>query len=325
MILTFEQVQQIVLQNPNKATLQKAREMATKLRMHVDGEGLLSAIKQDDYFENKDVYEAKKRYVISNRDLFNRLLQQESMVFSARGGSSSFGLSESDERRMNEFLANVAYGLPLRKWMQNFALPAWRSDPMGIVLMEVTPQNVGADGQMQEPKAYPTYYSSLVIYDYDTNGRQLEYVVFQLTAARARKFGVTDPEVQKMKADQQTEYFRVIDDAKDLIVKREQGTVRLVETPNISQQNPLANKWSIVPGFILSNIIEYKNPKCFLSPLEPVVELADTFLNDRSTRELQKKFHGFAKAVEPLLMCPTCVGTGYLGLYAKGSRQRLRV
>ena len=65
-----------------------------------------------------------------------------------------------------------------------------------------------------------------------------------------------------------------------------------------------------MPAFTASDIFKFDDPKCFASPLQFVIELCNSFMTDRSIRDLQKKYHGFAKAVEPLLKCPTCAGIG---------------
>jgi len=312
MVLQFEQVQSIVLTNPNKHLIDYGIEQNKKLAMHVDGIGLKEAIEHVDFFASKELFHIQQKYAVSNKDMFGRLLEMENMVFTARGGSSYFGLrSDEEESEMRSLLSKVRFGISLRKWMQDFAIKAYRTDPMGIIFMEIEKQVVDANGQMKEPSAYPTYKSAQCIYDYLPNGRNLEYVVFRLTKQEAINFGVQDRGLDDLKASAQTEYFRVVDDKKDLIVLRKDGKVNLVS--NISQPNPIENPWKRTPAFIISDLMLYTEPHKFTSPLHLVVELADCFLNDRSIRDLQKKYHGYAKAVEPLLQCPTCEGTGYVG------------
>lgn len=309
MVLQFEQIQDIVLNNPNKELINYGIEQNKKLSMHVDGIGIKEAIERIDYFASPELHEIQKKYALSNKDVFGRLLEQENMVFTARGGSSYFGLKSDDqEAEMNALLQRIRFGLSLRKWMQDFAIKAYRTDPMGIIFMEIEKAQVDASGQMKEPSAYPTYKSSESIYDYLPNGRKLEYVVFRLTQSEAVAFGVTDENIKSLSSSAKTDYYRVVDDIKDVIVKREDDSVRLA---NI-KDNPIPNPWKQTPGFIISDLMLYTDPKKFISPLHLVVELADCFLMDRSIRDLQKKYHGFAKSVEPLLKCPTCEGTGYL-------------
>lgn len=310
MILTFEQIQQIVKTNPNKAVIDKGKEVSTKLMLHLHGMGLKEAIKRCEYFVSEELHNVQRDYATSNKDLFQRLLQQEDMVFSVRGGSSYFHLPEEQEKQMNELLSNVRYGMNLRKWVRNIALQAYRCDPMGIIFIEVEPLQVDANGAMNEPKAYPTYKSIFSIFDYHTTGRQLEYVCFRLKVAECNSYGIVDEVLKGMKPDAETNYYRMVDDKKDLIVKRDGENIILVTS--ITQKNPLPNEWGQTPGFIISDLIRFNNTKEFVSPIDFVVELADSYLNDRSVRDLQKKYHGFAKAIEPLLKCPACDGNGFL-------------
>lgn len=307
MILSFLQIQDIVKNNPNKATIEKGQEMANNLMLHVEGVGMDQAIKKCEHFAEDSIYKVQKQYAMSNKDVFARLLQQEDMVFMARGGSSHYKMPDADEQAMNSILSEIEYGMSLRKWIQTFALQAWRTDPMGIIFMEVDQLAVDGNGSIKMPRTYPTYKSIFCIHDYKTTGRTLEYVCFKLTIGEAISFGITDESLKGDEA-QQSMFYRVVDDKKDLIVKLKDGTVSLVDADQIQQKNPLANYWKKTPGFIVSNLINYKDPSIFLSPLYNVVELADAFLQDRSIRDLQKKYHGFAKAIEPLLQCDTCNG-----------------
>jgi hypothetical protein len=315
MIYTFEQITEVVLRNPNKRYIEKGKEAAKKAMLHVYGQGMTEAIKRCEYFENEPLHGVRKQYAISNKDLFGRLLQQEDMVFTAKGGSSSYNLPESLEQQMSVQMEDVSFGLSLRKWIRNFALPAYRVDPMAIIFIEIDSLSVNSEGNLSsQPKAYPTYKSIFCIYDYLTNGRKLEYVCFRLSVGEALQFGIQDEELRKLKPEQESSYFRFVDDAKDLIVQKKEDRVALVT--NITQQNPLPNDWGRTPGFVISDLIQFNDPQCFVSPLDLVIELADCFLHDRSVRDLQKRYHGFSKAVEPLLMCGTCQGAKYVGANA---------
>ena len=312
---SISQIQNIVLTNPNKELVTKGQKIAKKLTMHLFGKGLKEEMKKEDYFENAEVYKARTEKPISNRDMFARLLQQEDMVFTARGGSSRFGLSESQEAEMNALLSNVRYNLSLRNWIKNFALPAYRTDPMGLIFMEIE-QLLEIDGTtVNAPKCYPTYKSINTVFDYQPNGRNLDYVCFSLTVKDLLAYGITDKEFEvtqdnqnKPQSEKLSNYYRFIDDEKDIIVKKQDNNV--VIATNVKQKNPLPNPWNKVPAFIVSDLIQFDDPQCFTSPVGFVVELADSFLYERSIRDLQKKYHGFAKAIEPLLKCPTCEGTG---------------
>lgn len=296
MICTPAQVEDIIKNNPNKELVKEGRDQAAALTLLIHGHQPGQAdIKRDNYFENDQIFAVRKNNCMSNKDMFGRLLQREQMVFSAQGGSAYFlGLSKEDLIKFAAKLDNIRFSISLRKWIKQFALPAFRCDPMGIVFVE-------AD---VDQNAYPTYKSISTVYDYMPNGRNLEYVCFQLTVGEAKAFGVNDEKFKDIKGGDKSNYYRFIDDQKDNIYKYEESAVTLTD--------PKVSPWPTVPGFILSDIISFENTQKFLSPVNLVTELAYSFLNDRSVRDLQKKYHGFLKAIEPLLQCGTCIGTGYL-------------
>jgi len=301
MIYTNDQILDIIKTNPAKKRLDKARAMSKKLLLHLHGIGMEEAIEHCDYFENPEIYKVRKKYAVSNKDLYSRLLQSEDMVYTATGGSSIYNLSEEKEKVFSALLNNVSYELSLRKWMKLFALEAFRSDPMGVILMEIGKKQ----GDGVKPKAYPTYKSSFTIFNYDTTGRRLEHICFQLTVSEAIEFGVTDPDFKELAGDKKTLYFRFIDDAKDAIYKYDNDMI-------VEIGKSIPNYWKKTPGFIVSNRMVFNDPKCFVSPLDNTIELADSFLNDRSIRDIQKRLHGFAKAVEPIIDCPTCDGEKFV-------------
>ena len=302
-------IKSIIADNPNKALIKKARETSAKLVMHLYGKDLASHIFRDKYFENEEAFKSRSEQPVSNKDMFQRLLQQEDVVFTARGGANRFNLPEAKEKELGRVLSNIQFNLSLRNWVRNFALPAYRSDPMGVIFMEIGQAEPGSN----QPKCYPTYKSSGCIYDYKPNGRELEYVCFELKAHELEQYGVMDSsslEDAKVSSDQKPRYFRFVDDAQDLIVKYENQVMTPLKGNGL--KNPIANPWGKTPAVIVSDLMHFDDLQCFGSPLSFIVELADCYLRDRSIRDLQKKYHGFAKAIEPLLACSTCTGTGLL-------------
>ena len=295
MKLTLDDIRDIILNNPNKQLIADARIVASKLMLHVLGMDLQDAIKQNPYFESAEVFHERKKSAISNKDMLARLLQREAMVFTAQGGACFYaGLDDAQTLRLNATLDSIRFGMTVRKWVQEFALKAYRCDPMGVIFIEADKQK----------NVYPTYKSIAGIYDYLPNGRSLEYICFKLTAGEAIYFGVQDETLAKLKPSDDTPYYRIIDDAFDSIFKADNETVT-------EAVKSIKNIWAKVPGVMASNIIDFNNTSRHLSPLDECVELADEFLHDRSVRNIFKKFSGFPKPYEPLLDCGLCEGTGF--------------
>lgn len=314
-VYTFEQLQDIILRNPNQELVTKGREHNKRFLLHTHGVGLKDAIKREDYFENADIYKSRHELAISNKDMLERTLREEEQVFTARGGATHFQLPDADATNMTDLLDKVAFGVNLHQWIQSFGLQAYRNDPHGIIFMEVEQLLQGDGVPINVPRCYPTYKSIQSIYDYQPNGRRLEYVCFQLSVKMLQEFGIKDedftlfPENGRITPkDKQTPYYRFVDDEQDVIVKRDNEKVFLVT--NTTQPNPIKNSWKKVPAVMASDLLRFDEPSCFASPLDFIIELCGSFLTDRSIRDLQKKYHGFAKAVEPMLECSTCGGEG---------------
>lgn len=293
MVFTDDQIAGIIKTNPQKKLVKYAQDQASKLKTLIHGENLSSALARDQYFENEDIYKSRNSSAMSNKDLFARLFHREQMVFTAQGGASYFtGISEQQAKDFNQKLDNIRFSMSLRRWIEHFSLPAFRCDPMGVIFIEF------------DQTAYPTYKCSSTVYDYLPNGRKLEYVSFQLTKTDCDLFGITDENLKDQQPDFKTNYYRFVDDLRDVIVKYENSIVTTIDS--------LKHGWKQTPSFIISDIISFDDTQKFLSPVNEVLELAKSFLNDRSIRDLQKKYHGFLKAIEPLLQCGICEGTGFL-------------
>lgn len=300
-IIDYETLSNIIKTNPNKALITQARNYSAKLSLHVLGIGLKDAMQRNEYFENEDVFTVRNKHATSNKDLFERILNREQMVFTAKGGSVHYtGIDEKQIQKLNARLDKIRFNMSIRKWINEFALQAYRVDPMGVLFVEVDKNKI----------SYPTYKSSECIFDYQPTGRKLEYVCFRLKPSEAKQLlldaglDVTAPELNTTIDGYTTTYFRFVDDATDRIVKSNGKEVLILDEIKIA--------FDELPGIRASDIIDFTCPANLLSPLDKTIELAGTFLEDRSIRDLSKKFSGFPKAFEPILTCSTCSGTGFV-------------
>jgi hypothetical protein len=301
-IIKFDQVQIIIKNNPSKDLVSKARDYSTSLRLNVLGDEAQKSLKQNTYFESEDVYGERKKGATSNADLFARLLHREEMVFSAKGGASYYaGLDEKQTIEFDAVLDKIRFNMTIRKWIKEFALEAYRVDPMGVLFVEVDVNS----------NAYPTYKSTDCIYDYQTNGRRLEYVCFRLTIAEAIRLlteaGIdtsADADLKQEVTSKYSNYYRFVDDAEDRILKNANGSIQELHTIPVV--------FKTVPAIIASDLIDFKNNQNFLSPVQKTIELSQSYFQDRSIRDLSKKYNGFAKSFEPMVSCEQCSGTGFL-------------
>jgi hypothetical protein len=319
---SLQEIADIIKLRPNGDRIKAAQKLNKKLMRNVHGVGMKAAMKRLAYFENEDLFKCRSEYAMSNIDLFGRLLQEEERVFTTKGGSSYFHLPEQKEKEMHEILDNVCYGMSLHNWIATFGINAYRCDPMGLIFIEVEQQtNVTENEDIKTPRAYPVYKSIQTIHTYKNYGQKLEYVCFILSEDELINYGIEAPQPQSvvpLQAQRNEQYYRFVDTQHDVIVKYGTGGLNgaanceIVKLAN-GLQNPIKGLWdNKVPAFIVSDIVKFPDPNSFDTPLNKVIELAETYLFDRSIKDLQKLYHGFAKAVEPLVDCNVCKGEGVL-------------
>lgn len=274
MILKISDIKRIIKDNPNKAIVAEGKKMNKKLAVHIAGIGMDTYLEQINTFENADQKNIRQKYARSNVDLFDRLSRPIDEVFSARGGSVYYNLPKSQEPQFRTYLANVEWGYTLRKWMDNIGKVAYLMDPMGLIFIEVG-----------NNEAYPTYKSIAGVYDYQLNGRRLDYIIFTTS---------------------EKSVYRIVDDTFDRLVKVEGDS--LTSIPG----KTFPNYFGHVPARIISDLVK-PGMDCFCSPFWTVVELADEFLREGSIKSIYKLLHGFPKYWQYTSDCPDCNGTGLKG------------
>lgn len=285
-----ELIIKIIKENPAKDNVIYGRDLHKRLGMCISDIDLDKFHKRSDFFETEDIFKERKSG-ISNVDLFARVLQKETMVFTAKGGSSFYkGLEKQKSDKIDSYLSNLCLDMSLRQWIQSFALNAYNIDPMGVVFMEVT-----EDGK----DIYPTYKSINVIYDFKSSGQKIEHICFVLSEKQVRELGIDK--------EKDCKYFRFVDEVSDYILMQKGEDVIFLDDKEIK------HNFGMCPAIAISDIIEIKNDQLRKSKLHEVVELAESFLVDRSIRDLSKKYHGFPKLVQPTVLCKRCGGNGFVG------------
>lgn len=290
------ELQDIFLQNPLAAQLNEARSQSKRLALHITGIGMKTAIETMDEFETEQKKNLRQKYSRSNRDIFARLHRPIDKVFSASGGSLNINLPESKQKLFNVYLQSIRKSMSLRKWVQQVALPAYEIDPNGLIFIEIDTNGV----------PYPTYKSTTDIFYYEAVGRNLNMVIFHVSPAEAKRYGLQSPNstavLDRMsKNPAKTRYYRIVDAVSDKVVEWD-GAV-MTEIPELNMPNPFMR----CPGIIVSDIYQF-NSDLLLSPDSDVVELANDFLTDCSTFNIWKKLHMFPKHWRMQSVCPTCQG-----------------
>lgn len=286
MILTTDQIKEIVIKNPNKALVDKAKTDSKKLRMHIYGENLKTEITSIKGHESNILNDLRKRYAKSNKDLFARWFRPIDKVFSARGGSVYYNLTDTGNKKAMALSNDVVDGLSARKWIETKWKPHSLDDPGGIIFMEI---GAPKDGEVTP---YPTYKSITVIHDYLPAGINLEYISFNVSSADKEKAGYKPEDI----------IYRIVDDAYDYWVKRDGEEVQVIK------EHTLPNFFGKVPAVMNSDIMSTEVPGLMLSIASDVIELADDFIQTGSIRNLAKLRMAYPKYWEYADDCTVCHG-----------------
>lgn len=234
-------------------------------------------------FETDALRELRVKYAVSNKDLFSRLGRPIDKVFSAKGGSTYYNMSDNLNRMALQLCLDVRDGYSARTWVEHYWKPHFLDDPCGMLYMEVG-----------EGKVYPTYKSIASVYDYQPKGVHLDYVVFYVAEADKLQAGLKPED----------KIYRVCDDAYDYYVKMEG------EKMSILQEHTFPNYFGKVPGIINSDITDPQWEGSYKSVYDDIIEIAEQYLLKGSVKITHDFLHGFPKYWEYADACGECQGDG---------------
>ena len=295
MILSEGQIKDILLNNPGKARVNKGRQYSAKLRRHIYGTGLDSYFEQIPGHERPSILALRNKYSKSNKDLFSRLARPLDKIFTARGGSLYFNLTEEAEKKARIISQDVKDGYSVRKWVEYFWKPHMLDDPFGVILLEIAePKQLAKLKQQNKSFVFPSYRSISEIYDYLPKGNRLEYIVLETSETDKENIGLGKDD----------KLFRVIDDAFDYYVRQNDKEISIIA------EHTLPNYFGEVPAMLNSDIPDPQYENCVLSLYDEIIELAEHFLLKGSIRVAHDFLHGFPKYAEFADYCPQCKGEG---------------
>lgn len=301
MILSFEQIKEVILQ-PDKNQLKLIADgvkYSKEMRRHINGHDIDGIITLIDGKELKKEYDIRKKVTKSNKDISARLSRPIDKVWSAKGGSVYYNLSEAEEKMAIMLSNNISNGYSIQKWLEMFWLPHMLDDPFGIMLMEMLPENEAIKAK-QENRAfiYPTYKSINTIYNYKPKGNLFDYIVFTVDDAEKLANGI----------DKDLKVFRIIDDAFDYLVSVKDQSVNI-----LNGGLSIPNWFGMVPAIRNSDLISPENENAAISFFDPIIELYNNFFLKESIKSIVELRHGFPKYAEFADDCPHCKATGKRG------------
>src|ERR1044072_2939153 len=296
MICQLTDLENIIIKNPNRDLITSGVAKSKTLRMHMYGEGMPQHLKVITGFEKDWIHQLRVQYTRTNEDLFDRLGRPEDKVYSAKGGSIYYNLTEAQERQAVRISADVRNGYSIKEWIENFWRLHHKDDPCGVIMMEILPQAQAMQARKEGRSfVYPTYKGIAAIYDYLPKGVTLEYIAFKLEYDEIKGMGYKEGDI----------VYRLVDDAYDYIIQRHAD-----DTITIDWANTIVNFFGSVPAIINSDIIDPLLENSFLSVYSRIVALADEFLRKGSIKVTSDFRHGFPKYAEYGDKCSKCHGEG---------------
>jgi hypothetical protein len=280
-ILTLDEIRDIIeLGVPD--WIKAARKETEKLQVHVNGINTAGYLDHITGYENSRQFLLRKQYATSNKFVFENLLRPVDKVFSATGGGTIIKTkTETSQKILSVKLDNITGGYSIRKWIENIQSNKYYSDPSGLIFFE-----------WNKDETFPTLKNIFSIQNYSYDGRSIEWVLFE-PFKKTNNEGVEQP----------GDFYRLVDDAKDYLIHVVDKDFTIVE------DDTFVNPWGYVPAITNSNILD-STLSYYISPVDPVVELADNYLLSTSVKNIYQFLHGypiFWAYVEP---CRKCDGTG---------------
>ncbi|MEN6388816.1 MAG: zinc finger-like domain-containing protein [Syntrophomonas sp.] len=266
--------------------IKKAREESSAYIRHFFGMGTQEYLEQINRYENDKQHELRKKHAITNPWIVSELLRPVDNIWQAKGGDTIIKFKGEDKtEEFKERLKDVKDGMSMRQFMKDIWFQRFISDPNGIIFLEVA-----RDGS----KAELTYKSIHNIHAYDTDGVDIEWIIFE-------------PAVEIFegeKKDQKVSYSWVVDEQFYYYVKNDGKEVSIVEV--------IENNFGMVPGVVNSTIYNTEK-KIKDSFIAKQVDLLNSYLTKNSVKEIYQFLHNYPLFWMIESLCPTCNGARKVG------------
>lgn len=261
-----------------------ARKNHTTLNALVTGKDFLKVlIKKIEKIESTDRAAARLKYSKDIRDMFDRVMQPRTNVFTASGGSVHNNIKNKDQKeKFIKSLAQFKGQKSIKKYLSEDFFRLGDTDPNGLLFLEYN----------EDIDIFPTYKSIEDIRYYRSNGQLLDVLLFEPDT-------ISNGRVSFIK-------WRVVDDKKDWTVI--QTGASFIVNDDATFEHPFGK----VPATILSDRQE-TGSEMRVSSIFSIEELAKEYARDKSILTIYKFQHGFPRHWRYVDQCRHCQGVGKNG------------
>lgn len=284
---TEEEVIAFIKQNQTvPAWVTAARDKNTKYKALVKGEKFIDhLISKIEKIENNDRAEARKKYAKDIKSLFSRVFEPRTNVFTAHGGSMDVDVkSQKLKEKIMSHVQTFKGNKSLHQFMSEHFFQQMDVDPNGVFFMEY----VG------DQSIYPTYKSIQNIRNYETEGQNLLWILFEPVK---KKLGSRFVSVWRLVDEENN--WTVVQDGQSFIV-------------NGDKDKTFMHPFGQVPGVVLSDRFEL-GAETRLSPLFEIESESEDYARDKSILTVYKFLMGSPVHWRYTQQCRRCTGLGKTG------------
>jgi len=275
---TFDEIVDII-KSGQPDWITEAIKEHKRLNVHINGKHTSGYLKTIDNIENPKQLSLRQKFLTTNRHVFANISRPIDKVFSAKGGGNIYNLNtDSKEKKLTDKLGNIRHGKTIRNWIRDIQANKYYTDPCGLVFFE-----------WNSEKTYPTIKSIKAIQNYYSDGRTVEWVLFN---------PIEDEKLH-------TKTYRFVDDFKDYTISVKD------ELYTILEDKTYINPFKEVPAIINSDIVN-SDLTHNESPFELVLSLADHYLRTGTIKNINEFLHGYPIFWRYATDCQACGGTGMI-------------
>jgi hypothetical protein len=258
--------------------VKQARSEAKRLRVHMIGtqEDTSKYLNKIEMYETADQYFARRKHCTPNKAVFSELLAPVDKIFTARGGSRVIDVgSDKVKLDLENYIKEIEGGRSVQRWLKDVWKLQYFIDAAGVILME-------SDGKF----SYPTFKSIDHIRNYQRDGRQIDWIVFEPVHDGDKKIA------------------RAVGNGWDA-----QWDVSNPDEPKIIEGTVIELTYKVTPALI-NGTKEAGDLTRMISDLDEVMDIADHYLRTTSVKNIHEFQHGIPVYWEYGAPCNVCNGTG---------------
>jgi len=302
MILSNEKIISLIKKGASD-DIKLARKRAKKINMHVTGKGSTKYLEELDGYETQAQKILREKLLKSNRSLFSFILRPTDKIFTAKGGSVNYNLSEDEKKVLKSNINSVSDNLDIKNYLKKVVKPYFVIDPNGVLFIDID-----KEGMLQ---------TQVVTTDnilwYTKKGNRVDAIIFEhhkkeLTKSEENFYNSISTD--RLRKEKEKKYYRVVDAKYDKIFVNDGGEIKELVSERLN------NYFGFVPSMILGDQKDV-NSDLFESIVSDIVDDADMFLRRVSVTNVHELAHLYPKYWSYEQSCTKCGGEGEVSILTK--------